>query len=60
MFVEIPPKKSVSEYMRRLKGCTSGKIQQEFLEMRQHYWGKRFWARGFSVLQVAISLMRRL
>ena len=47
MFVEIPPKVAVSEYMRRVKGCTSRKIQQEFPELRKRYWGRRFWARGY-------------
>ena len=47
MFVEIPPKHSVSDVMRRIKGCTSRKIQQEFPELRKRYWGQRFWARGF-------------
>jgi len=47
MFVEIPPKVSVSDYMRRVKGCTSRKIQQEFPELRKRYWGPRFWARGY-------------
>lgn len=47
LFVEIPPKVSVSEYMRRVKGCTSRKIQQEFPEIRKRYWGQRFWARGY-------------
>ena len=46
MFVEIPPKVSVSDFMRRVKGCTSRKIQQEFPELRKRYWGRRFWARG--------------
>jgi len=30
MFVEIPPKLSVSEFMRRVKGATSRKIQSEY------------------------------
>jgi putative transposase len=47
MFIEIPPKVSVSDYMRRVKGCTSRKIQQEFPELRKRYWGRRFWARGY-------------
>ena len=47
MFVDIPPKISVSDYMRRVKGCTSRKIQQEFPEIRKKYWGRRFWARGY-------------
>ncbi|MEM7618833.1 MAG: IS200/IS605 family transposase [Pseudomonadota bacterium] len=42
MFVEIPPKHSVSDFMRRVKGCTSRKIQQEFPQLR-----KRYWARGY-------------
>ena len=47
MFLEIPPKVSVSDCMRRVKGCTSRKIQQEFPKLRKRYWGKRFWARGY-------------
>ena len=46
MFVEIPPKIAVSDYIRRVKGCTSRKIQQEYPEIKKRYWGKRFWARG--------------
>jgi putative transposase len=47
MFVEIPPKIAVAEFMRRVKGCTSRKLQQEFPELRKRYWGQRFWARGY-------------
>ena len=31
----------------QVKGCTSRKIQQEFLELRKRYWGRRFWAREY-------------
>ena len=47
MFVEIPPKISVSDYVKRVKGCSSRKIQQEFSYLKNRYWGKRFWARGY-------------
>ena len=47
MFVEIPPKIAVSDFMRRVKGCTSRKVQQEFPELKKRYWGQRFWARGY-------------
>lgn len=47
LFVEIPPKHSVSDFMRRVKGCTSRKIQQEFPHLKNRYWGRRFWARGY-------------
>ena len=40
MFVNIPPKLSVSEFMRRIKGATSRKIQQEYPVIRKRYWGK--------------------
>jgi putative transposase len=47
MFVDIPPHISVSDFVRRVKGCTSRKIQQEFPEIRKRYWGCRFWQRGY-------------
>ena len=47
MFVEIPPHISVSQFMQRVKGRSSRKIQQESPEIRKRYWGRRFWARGY-------------
>ena len=47
MFVEIPPHIAVSQFMQRVKGRSSRKIQQEFPELRKRYWGRRFWARGY-------------
>ncbi len=47
MFVEIPPKLSASEFMRKVKGATSRKIQSEYPSLRKWYWGKRFWGRGY-------------
>ena len=43
MFVEIPPHVSVSDFVRRAKGRSSRKIQQEFEHIRKRYWGQRFW-----------------
>ena len=47
MFVEIPPHIAVSDFVRRAKGRSSRKIQQEFEHIRKRYWGQRFWARGY-------------
>lgn len=47
MFVEIPPHVSVSDFVRRAKGRSSRKIQQEFKHIRKRYWGQRFWQRGY-------------
>ena len=47
MFVEIPPHISVSDFVRRAKGRSSRKIQQEFEHIRKRYRGQRFWQRGY-------------
>ena len=47
MFVEIPPSIAVSDFVQRVKGRSSHKVQREFPELRKRYWGRRFWARGY-------------
>jgi putative transposase len=47
MFVEIPPHVAVNDFVRRAKGRSSRKIQQEFEHIRKRYWGQRFWGRGY-------------
>ena len=33
--------------MKRIKGMTSRKLQQEFPNLGKQYWGKHFWAVGY-------------
>ena len=47
VFVAVPPQLAISELMRRVKGRSSRKIQQEFPAIRKRYWGCHFWARGY-------------
>ena len=47
LFVEIPPQVRVCDFVRKAKGRSSRKIQQEFEHIRKRYWGQRFWARGY-------------
>ena len=47
MFVSVPPKHAISDIVRKLKGRSSHKIQREFPHLRQRYWGRRFWGRGY-------------
>jgi len=47
MHIEYGPSKSVSELVKPLKGRTSRRIQEEFPELKQRYWGKHFWAIGY-------------
>ena len=39
MFVEIPPHIAVSDFVRRVKGRSSHRVQMEFPDLRKRYWG---------------------
>lgn len=47
MHIEYPASQSVSELVRRLKGRTSRKLQQEFPHLEKRYSGRHFWAVGY-------------
>ena len=56
MFVSIPPKLSVSDFLRKVKGRSSHKVQLEFPVLKKRYWGRHFWGRGyFSTTSGAIT-----
>jgi len=45
--IEYRPSQDISTIVKRLKGRTSRKIQEEFPILRKRYWGRHFWAIGF-------------
>ena len=47
MHIEYPPRLSVSEISKQLKGRSSTKLQKEYPELKRRYWGRRFWSRGY-------------
>ena len=47
MHISYRPSQSISEFVKRLKGRTSRKLQQEFSLLKKRYWGRHFWAIGF-------------
>ena len=47
MFISVPPQHALSDVMRRIKGRSSRRIQQEFPAIRKRYRGCHFWARGY-------------
>ena len=49
MHVEYPPKVSLSDLVKRLKGRSSRRLQEEFPALKKRYWGRHFWAIGFGV-----------
>ncbi len=47
MLIQLPPRISVSEAVKTMKGGTSRIIAQEFSELEEFTWGKSLWAVGF-------------
>ena len=47
VLIEYPPKTSLSDLVKRLKGRTSRILQQEFPQLQKRYWGRHFWAIGY-------------
>src|SRR5450631_203478 len=42
-----PAADAVSDFVRRVKGRSSHRVQMEFPDLRKRYWGRHFWARGY-------------
>ena len=49
MHIEYAPSKSISDLLKRLKGQTSRRLQEEYPVLRKKYWGRHFWAIGYGV-----------
>ena len=47
MHLEYPSRLSISDLVKKLKGRSSRRIQDEFPELKKRYWGRHFWARGY-------------
>ena len=47
MHLEYAAKHSVSNIIKRLKGRSSRRLQDEFPELKKRYWGRHFWAIGY-------------
>lgn len=48
IYVSYLPKLSVSDMVKKMKGRSSRKIQEEFPQLSKRYWGKHFWAIGYA------------
>ena len=49
LFVEIPPKISVSGFMGYLKGKSAAMMYEQFVELKYKYRSKEFWCKGYYV-----------
>lgn len=56
MIVMVPPKRSISNLMGRVKGQTVIKVFNQFRHLRQKpYWGNYFWVKGYCVDTVGLD-----
>lgn len=60
MHLEYRPSQSISDLVKRLKGRSSRKLQQEFPDLDKTYWGRHFWAIGFVCWSTGNILMKWL
>jgi putative transposase len=47
MFVSVPPKLAISDFVRPMKGRSFHEVQREFQQLKKRQWGKRFLGRGY-------------
>ena len=47
LFVSYPPRISISDLVKQLKGRSSRRVQQEFPQLKKRYWGRHFWGIGY-------------
>jgi len=47
--IEYRPSQNISDIVKRLKGRTSRRLQEEYSELGKKYWGRHFWAIGYGV-----------
>jgi putative transposase len=47
MLLSAAPQIAPAKLVQYIKGRSSRKLQEEFLELRKRYWGQHLWARGY-------------
>ncbi len=55
LYLKIPPKYSVAEVMKWIKGKSAERLLKQFLQLEKQYWGRHLWARGYFVSTVGIT-----
>ena len=47
LFLSYPPKLSVSDLVKRLKGRSARLLLEEFPNLKKRYWGQHLWGIGY-------------
>lgn len=55
LYLQIPPKYSVADIMKWIKGKSAERLFRKFPKLKKQYWGQHLWARGYFVSTVGIA-----
>ena len=55
MIMSVPPKYKISSIMGYLKGKSSSKVFNVSKKIRNRYWGRHFWSRGYCVGTIGLN-----
>ena len=55
LYLQIPPKYSISDVMQWVKGKSAEQLLKKFPKLEKQYWGRHLWARGYFVSTVGIA-----
>ena len=58
VFVEIPPKIAVSDFVQKAKGCSSERYNKNFQKLEKSIMASIFWQEAFLVVQVVMLLTK--
>ena len=47
LLISYPPKVSVSDIVKRLKGRSARLLMEDFTELKKRFWGGHFWEIGY-------------
>ena len=55
LYIDIPPKYSISDVMKWIKGKSAERLLKRYEKLSKRYWGRHLWARGYFVSTVGIT-----
>ena len=55
LYISVPPKYSISDVAKWIKGKSATRAFEKFPHLLNRYWGGHFWARGYFVSTVGIT-----
>ena len=55
LHISYPPKLSVSDVVKRLKGRSARLLLDEFAELKKRYWGQHLWGIGYGAAGTSLT-----